>query len=60
MVEAAVERRLGLKLKAKQLEAVLTFISGRDVFVSLLTGSGKSLIFGILPLVFDDFKINYE
>ena len=40
-------------LKDKQEEAILTFLSGQDTFVSLPTGYGKSIIFGILPLVFD-------
>ena len=41
------------QLKDKQEEAILTFVRGKDTFVSLPTGYGKSLIFGILPLVFD-------
>ena len=40
------------KLKPKQLEAVKAFVLGNDVFVSLLTGYGKSLIYGISPSVF--------
>ena len=40
-------------LKDKQEEAIMTFLSGQDTFVSLPTGYGKSIIFGILPLVFD-------
>ena len=36
-----------------QLEAVLQFVSGRDTFISLPTGSGKSLCFASLPLMFD-------
>ena len=31
------------ELKAEQLEAMKTFVSGRDVFVVLPTGFGKSL-----------------
>ena len=42
-------------LKPKQLEAVRTFMSGRDTFVSLPTGYGKSVIYAILPLAFDYF-----
>ena len=32
----------GFSLKEKQLEAILSFMSGNDVFFSLLTGYGKS------------------
>jgi len=39
-----------------QLEAVLQFVSGRDTFISLPTGSGKSLCFASLPLVFDKLR----
>ena len=48
---------LGLdSLKEKQSEAVSAFVSGNDTFVSLPTGYGKSIIYAILPLVFDKFK----
>lgn len=36
-----------------QAEVIETFFSGRDVFVSLPTGSGKSVCYACLPLVFD-------
>ena len=39
--------------KEKQCEAKERFCSGNDVFVSLLTGYGKSLM---LPLVFDKIR----
>ena len=51
-----VAKDLGFNLKQKQLEAVLTFLSGNDVFVSLPTGYGKSIIYAILPSVFDKYK----
>jgi len=37
----------------KQLEALYGFVSGRDTFVALPTGYGKSVIFAVLPLLFD-------
>ena len=59
-VKYALERALGLcglkELKEKQKEALLTFISGKDVFVSLSTGYEKSIIYRILPLVYDTLK----
>jgi len=45
--------RLGFQQRPRQQEVVLAFLKGRDVFVSLLTGSGKSLCYSILPWVFD-------
>ena len=44
------------KLKNEQLSAIKGFVSGKDVFVSLPTGYGKSLIYGVLPLVFNFMK----
>ena len=40
-------------VKEKQHEAVKTFVSGKDTFVSLPTGYGKSLCYCLLPLVYD-------
>ena len=38
----------------EQLEAVEQFVFGQDVFVSFPTGSGKSVCYACLPLVFDN------
>ena len=38
-----------------QAEALQKFVSGHDVFISLPTGSGKSLCFACVSLVFDNF-----
>ena len=45
------------RLKPQQVRAVEAFVGGRkDVFVSLPTGYGKSLCFGLLPRVFDHIR----
>lgn len=37
-----------------QIEALLPLIHGRDVFVRMSTGSGKSLCMFLAPLALDD------
>ena len=39
-----------------QVAAITEFLKGKDIFVSLPTGSGKSLCFATLPYVFDFLK----
>ena len=41
------------ELRANQAQVVSHFLSGRDVFVSLPTGDGKSLCYCLLPKAFD-------
>jgi len=43
-------------LKPEQSKAVLAFLEGKDVFVALPTGYGKSIIYAMLPAVFDRLK----
>ena len=61
-VEVAIRkafRRLGYPdAKEQQLKAAREFISGRDVFVCLPTGSGKSMCYGCLPYAFDELASN--
>ena len=40
-------------IKPEQELALLSFLQGHDVFVSLLTGYGKSLCYAALPDAFD-------
>ena len=40
-------------LKPEQKKAVSDFVNGRDVFVALPTGFGKSVCYGCLPVVYD-------
>ena len=59
-VETAVKEAMsaiGLtELKEKQKEAITMFVHGHDTFVVLPTGYGKSIVYGLLPLVFDKLK----
>ena len=48
--------KLGFVVKKEQMECALYCVRGQDVFVSLPTGSGKSLCYGMLPLVYDGLK----
>ena len=50
-----VESQMGYSaLRPKQEEVILDFVRGSDVFVSLHTGSGKSLCYSLLPGMFDE------
>ena len=58
-VLSEVVQAMGLQaLRPKQKEAVMAFLAGNDVFVSLPTGYGKSIIYAVLPGVFDRLKGN--
>ena len=41
------------ELKPEQLKAIEEFVRGQDMLVSLPTDFGKSLIFGLLPVVLE-------
>ena len=43
-------------LKNKQKEAICSFVNGRDCFVILPTGYGKTLCYVLLPYVFDHLR----
>lgn len=57
-LESIVEssKAFGFALKEKQIESISSFVEGHDTFVSLPTGYGKSIIYAILPSVFDRIK----
>ena len=59
-IEAAIDHAtkvVGIAaLKPLQREAIRAFVLGKDVFVSLPTGYGKSLCYALLPLVFDRLR----
>ena len=56
VVSSAAEAMGIVELKEEQKKAVCSFVCGEDVFVSLPTGYGKSICFGLLPLVFDRIR----
>ena len=43
-------------LKVKQQEALEAFVFGKDTFVALPTGYGKSIIYALLPSIFDKLR----
>ena len=47
-------------LKPEQLQVVVEFLSGKDVFAVLPTGFGKSLCYAVLPLAFDQLRSQEE
>jgi len=42
-----------VNVKPQQLEAILAFCEGKDVFVSRPAELGKTLIFAVFPLLFN-------
>lgn len=59
-IEAAIAeglQKLGFEsLKEQQRAAIVTFLQQKDTFVSLPTGYGKSIIYAMLPYVFDRLR----
>ena len=53
MIEEAAASLGYQHLKEEQKRAVKAFVEGKDVFISLTTGYGKSLCYALLPLIFD-------
>ena len=52
ITEAAMKLQVR-ELREKQREAVRAFLDGNDVFMSVPTGYGKSVVYGMLPYAFD-------
>jgi len=52
-VEEVVHHLGFTQTKQEQRDAIISFVQGKDVFVNLPTGFGKSLCYGCLPLIFD-------
>ena len=53
----AAAREIGIASLKNQIEAITSFITGQDTFVSLSTGYGKSVIYALLPLDLIDYWV---
>ena len=60
VLEEAVKEAGFESLKAEQQKALEAFVSGKDTFVALPTGYGKSIIYAILPSVYKKIKGLYS
>ena len=56
IAEVATTHGYASLLKEEQSLAIQEFVWGKDVFVSLPTGFGKSLIYGLLTPVIDRIR----
>lgn len=57
ITEAAMKLQVR-ELRGKQREAVRAFLDGNDVFMSVPTSYGKSIVYGMLPYAFDMIRGN--
>ena len=60
VISKAAEKFGVSELREKQYEAVRAFLCGNDVFLTVPTGYGKSIVYGILPFAFDIMKGKYR
>ena len=49
----SISAEASFSITDNQREIIFNFIRGKDVYVSLPTGAGKSLCFAVLPYLFD-------
>ncbi len=54
--DVATSVELPFELSMEQVESIVHFARGKDVFVSRPTGSGKSMCYILLPRVFDKIR----
>ena len=57
-IQSAGERMGHAKVKDEQFRVIEDVVRGRDTFVSLPTGYGKSLCYGVLLWVFDELPVS--
>ena len=55
-IHAACARLGYCSLYREQEEVLKNFVSGKDIFVSLPTGGGKSLCYALLPFLLNELR----
>ena len=53
VITASIQKLGYSSLKKEQLNVIVRFVNGRDVFAVLPTAFGKTLCYACIPLVFD-------
>ena len=59
-LRVVIERLEYAEFKEKQKKTIVSFTAGKDDFVSLPTGYGKSLCYQCLPVLFDTLSGHHE
>ena len=57
IIKTYVQEKFGFSPKEEQLVAIGHFVAGKDVFVALPTGYGKTVCYGALPGIFDQIHL---
>ena len=50
---SSIETKYSFKFKEKQIQAIKSIVSGKDTFVVLPTGYGKTKIYAHLPEIYE-------
>ena len=57
IIKTYVQEKFGFSPKEEQLVAISHFVTGKDVFVALPTGYGKTVCYAALPGIFDKIHL---
>ena len=59
-IKYIVKKTFGHYPKPQQVTAINSFVCGKDIFIALPTGFGKTTCYGALPYIFDKKNDNDE